>query len=698
MTKDRYKYFRIEVRELLEGLNRSVLELEKGGSSKDCVARILRLAHTLKGAARVVKQTAIANLAHSIEDVFTEYRERDAEVSQERLNQALGLLDAIAKEVASLDQPQAESTRATVQSVPEEVFETVRVEITEIDKLLEGVSESAVQITALRQETEAVESIQQLAASLLADLAMRPKVEANGTGAAARGTRTRALAEDLYNHIERLDRNLKSGMDQIEAEFAQVRDATNRLRLLPVATIFASLERAVRDAAQSLQKDVVFESFGGDNRLDAHVLAALRDALFHVVRNAVAHGIESPPERTASGKPPQGRVELRVERRGSRVAVICRDDGRGVDLEAVRQAAVRRGLVASSQAASLGLDEAVRIILKGGVTTSHAVDDVSGRGIGLDVVRETAARLKGEVKIVSGQGTGTTVELCVPVSRSSLAALEVDAGGAVASLPLDAVRQILRVTEREIVRSAQKESIVYEGKAIPFLTLTRALHKKPNANRGRQAWSAIVLEASEGTVAIGVDRLVGMSNVVVRSLPSLAEADQVIAGASLDAQGNPQLVLDPEGLVAMAFLGGMPNPAEASAKQSPVLVIDDSLTTRMLEQTILESAGYEVDIATSGEEGLAKARDKQYGLFLVDVEMPGIDGFEFVSRTQADVLLRDVPAILVTSRNAPEDRRRGELAGARGYVVKGEFDQGYLLQKIRELIGIQHGEDTSARS
>ena len=687
MTKDRYKYFRIEVRELLEGLNRGVLELEKGGPSKDLVARILRLAHTLKGAARVVKQTAIADLAHSIEDVFTEHRERDAQVSQEHLNQALGLLDAIAKEVASLDHPQTESTRDTAQAAPEEVFETVRVEIAEIDKLLEGVSESAVQITALRQETEAVEHVQQLAATLLDDLAMRPKIEANGIGATVRSTRTRALVEDLHNHIERLGRNLKSALDQIEAEGAQVRDAANRLRLLPVATIFASLERAVRDAAQSLQKNVVFESFGGDNRLDAHVLAALRDALFHVVRNAVAHGIESPPERTASGKPPQGRVELRVERRGSRVAIICRDDGRGVDLEAVRQAAVHRGLMAPSQAASLGLDEAVRIILKGGVTTSHTVDDVSGRGIGLDVVRETAARLKGEVKIVSGHGTGTTVELCVPVSRSSLAALEVDAGGAMASLPLDAVRQILRVTEREIVRSSQKESIVYEGKAIPFLHLTRALHKKPGAASGRQVWSAIVLEASSGTVAIGVDRLVGMSNVVVRPLPSLAQADQVIAGASLDAQGNPQLMLDPEGLVAMAFLGGMSAPMEASKKQAPVLVIDDSLTTRMLEQSILESAGFEVDLATSGEEGLARARDKQYSLFLVDVEMPGIDGFEFISRTQADTHLRNVPAVLVTSLNAPEDRRRGEQAGARGYVVKGEFDQGHLLQMIRKLIG-----------
>jgi two-component system chemotaxis sensor kinase CheA len=279
------------------------------------------------------------------------------------------------------------------------------------------------------------------------------------------------------------------------------------------------------------------------------------------------------------------------------------------------------------------------------------------------------------------------VEILVPVSLSSLTALEVDAGGTVAALPLDAVRQILRIADHDIVRSAEKESIVHDGKVIPFMTLTRALRTKTDADRKRRAWSAIVLEASSGAAAIGVDRLLGTTSVVVRPLPALVEAEPVVAGASLDAEGNPQLVLDPEGLVATACLGRVPVPKTDSEKRTSVLVIDDSLTTRMLEQNILESAGYEVDMATSGEEGLVKAREKQYGLFLVDVEMPGIDGFEFVSRTQADTVLRTVPSILVTSRSAVEDRRRGEQAGARAYIVKGEFDQGHLLQTIRELIG-----------
>ena len=686
-NKDKYKYFRIEARELLEGLNQSVLELERGSRGKDLVGRVLRLAHTLKGASRVVKQPGIAELAHSIEDAFADCREEPDAVSQERINQVLGMLDAAAAQVAALDLPSAQAAGEPPRPAVEEFSETVRVEIEEADRLLEGVSEAAVQITALRREAATIERARQLAGNLLENLALRTKIETNGSGSMAVSMKAQALAEELGSHLEQIERGLMAGIDQVEAEFEQVRDAANRLRLLPASTVFPSLERAVRDAAQALQKKVLFESSGGDSRLDTHVLAAIRDALLHVVRNAVAHGIESEPGRIAASKPIQGRVELRVERRGNRVAFICRDDGCGIDVEAVRRVAVRRGLVAPSDAASLGLEEVVRIIMKGGVSTSSIVDEVSGRGIGLDVVRETAARLKGEVTVRSERGRGTSLEILVPVSLSSLTALEVDAGGMVASLPLDAVRQILRIADHEIARSADKESIVHDGKLIPFIALTRALRTKTDVNRKRKAWSAIVLQASSGAAAIGVDRLLGTTSVVVRPLPALAAAEPVVAGASLDAEGNPQLVLDPEGLVATACLGGAPVLEMDSAKRASVLVIDDSLTTRMLEQNILESAGYEVDLATSGEEGFVKAREKPYDLFLVDVEMPGIDGFEFVSRAQADTALRAVPAILVTSRSAMEDRRRGEQAGARAYIVKGEFDQGYLLRTIRELIG-----------
>jgi two-component system chemotaxis sensor kinase CheA len=455
----------------------------------------------------------------------------------------------------------------------------------------------------------------------------------------------------------------------------------------------------VRDAAQTLGKRVAFEACGGEVRLDANMLASLRDALMHVVRNAVAHGVETEAERVALGKPPTGQVRLEVLQRGSRVAFVCTDDGRGIDVEAVRTAAVARGLLPAAAAKSLPADQVIALLGSvgaGGLTTSNDVTELSGRGIGLDVVRATLSRLKGEMSIRTEPGRGATIEVQVPVSIAALQGLVVEAAGARVAIPLDAIRQTLRVRDAEVARSAQGDSILHAGKVIPFLPLERMLWRLgstgPNCgNSGNPGiWSAVVVQAGDRRVALGVDRLLGAANIVMRALPGVVEADPVVAGASLDAEGNPQLVLDPAGLVAAAERGRAETSnaaARAEPQRAPVLVIDDSLTTRMLEQSILESAGYQVELAVSAEEALTKARDHRYSLFIVDVEMPGMDGFEFVAQTRSDAALRDIPAILVTSRDAVEDRRRGQQVGANAYIVKGEFDQGQLLQTIRTLIG-----------
>lgn len=687
MPQDQYKYFRIEARELLEGLGQGVLELERGENKKEVVARLLRIAHTLKGASRVVKQPVIAEIAHGIEEAFAPYRDGRETVPKECTSQVLGLLDAITEKLASLDEPGAKLDKEKTRPGSEDAVESVRVEVEEMDTVLGGLAEAFVQLRMVRRQLEHLEAARQLAGNLLESIVLERKAETNGGRWIGNVTKTRAIAEDLHASLQRLGRNVATGFDQVEAELAQVRDATNRLRLLPAATVFPSLERAVRDAAQSLQKEVVFESFGGGNRLDAHVLTALRGALLHVVRNAVAHGIEPRQDRLAAKKAAAGRVEIRVEQRGTRVVFLCRDDGRGIDVDAVRRVAIRNGLVTASQASSLGLEEAVKIIMRSGITTTRTADEISGRGIGLDVVQETVAHLNGDVSIHSHLGKGTTLEISVPVSLSSLPALEVDAGGMVAALPLDAVKRTLRLADSDIARSAERDSIVFEGKVVPFLSLPRAVREKGAAERKRLFWSAIIIEGRSGTAAVGVDRLLGTASVVVSPLPPLAVADAIVAGTSLNEEGDPQLILDPDEIVAGANQGRGTFAEEPAAKCAPVLIIDDSLTTRMLEQSILESAGYEVEVATSGEEGLEKARTKHYGLFLVDVEMPGMDGFEFVSRTQADARLSAVPSILVTSRNSMEDRRRGEQAGARAYIVKGEFDQSYLLRMTREVFG-----------
>lgn len=667
MAKDPYKYFRIEARELIDGLVQGVLELEKGSTKPEVYAGLLRLAHTLKGAARVVKQPAIAEIAHGIEEVLGAQRATEQPLDKAKASELLASLDQASALLRKLD-PEAPAKSASIVS-EDEPLETLRVDIKKMDALVRTVTHTTAHVGSLRREVRNAERLRDTSRLIAEQLP-------------STAGRARALVDSLRGEVEALVRTLTSSVERLEAGVADIEDVTHGLRLIPAHTVFPLLERTVRDASQELSKDVAFEARGGDVRLDAQVLASIRDALMHVVRNAVTHGIEPEKTRVAAGKPGRGQVVLTVERRGGRVAFVCRDDGGGVNVDAVRRIAVSRGLLSASASA----DEVLRLLAAGGISTAGSVTELSGRGIGLDVLRATTSQLKGESTIASDAGRGTTFELTVPMSIASMQGLVVEVGGVAAAIPLDSVRRTLRIAEADIARTAGSGSILHEGKVIPFVPLDRALKSSsPKAGR-RRMWSAVVLESEGRGVAVGVDRLLGMTSVVMRALPDMVGADPVIAGATLDADGNPQLVLDPAGLVRSSeqTLGDVTG--KDAAPRAPILVIDDSLTTRMLEQSILESAGYQVELATSAEEGLAKARTKRYSLFIVDVEMPGMDGFGFVAATQADPTLRDTAAILVTSRNAPEDKRRGAQVGARAYVVKGEFDQGHLLAAIQRLI------------
>jgi two-component system chemotaxis sensor kinase CheA len=326
----------------------------------------------------------------------------------------------------------------------------------------------------------------------------------------------------------------------------------------------------------------------------------------------------------------------------------------------------------------------LRLLLKGGISTSQTVTDLAGRGIGLDVVREAAERLGGTVTARTEAGAGTTVELVVPLSIASFHALIVEVLGRSVAIPLDAVRGAVRLVHDEIVRTEQHASVLFDGRMIPLGSLRQTLVPASPPLRA-PVYAAVVVQGRAGVAAFSVDRIVGTAQIVMRPLPALAVATAVVAGAALDAVGDPQLILDPDSLVDAAQREGE-RAVDVATPPLPVLVVDDSLTTRMLEQSILESAGYDVDVAASGEEALEKARAARYALFLVDVEMPGMDGFTFIERIRADPGLRHIPAILVTSRNAPEDRQRGHDAGAQGYMVKSEFAQSVLLEQIRALV------------
>jgi two-component system chemotaxis sensor kinase CheA len=302
------------------------------------------------------------------------------------------------------------------------------------------------------------------------------------------------------------------------------------------------------------------------------------------------------------------------------------------------------------------------------------------------VARDVADQLGGDVSVRTEAGRGAAIELVLPLALLSLHGLIVEAAGTVATVPLDTVSTCVRLPPEQATAAAVTGKLAHDGRAVLFLPLAGALYAGTAVPEGGGPTVAVIVGHDGDAVAVGVDRLAGTSTLVVRPLPDLAPAAPVIGGVSMDLDGNPRLVLDVPGLIAEASrVGGGVAPAEP-VRQLPILVVDDSLTTRMLERSILESAGYEVDLAASGEEGLEKAHSREYGLFLTDIDMPGIDGFTFVAQTRADPRLSGVPAILVSSRASAEDRQRGADAGASAYVVKGEFNQEDLLAHIRRLV------------
>lgn len=667
-AKDPLRYFRVEAREISEELGRGALQLEKAVSA-ELVQRLMRLAHTLKGAASVVKQREIAAETHALEDALVPLRDG----KPGSIEAIIAHTDTIAAQVTALTPAPAATAAPRAPGAPmDEPFSMLRADVAEMDGVLDGISEASVQVRGFRRTIGLAEEARHLA-ELIADRV----APAGRTGIADRvaAEKTRQFAEDLRGLAAQLEQELKTGVDQSERELESARTAAERLRLLPCSAAFASLERSVRDAAQAMGKAAMLTLKGGDVRLDAQVLGLVQRALIQLLRNAVAHGLETPAARLAAGKAEAGHITIEVVRRGTRVAFICADDGAGIDLDAVRRA--------SGASAALGDAGLVDLLLKGGVSTSGTVTEAAGRGVGLDVVREIAAKLDGTVTARTQPGRGTSIELLVPVSLAALDALLVESDDSVSAIPLAAVRNTIRLAPGDVTRGPGGESIVHDGKVIGFAPLARSMG---GAGRTAVMQSAVIVASGATFAAIGVERLQGASNVIVRPVPPLAFANAVVAGLYLDARGVPQPVLDADALVQSLGAGAgalEPEPERAL----PILVIDDSLTTRVLEQSILESAGYEVDLAIHAEEGIEKARLRHYGLFLVDVEMPGMDGFTFVERTRADPELGKTPAILVTSRNAPEDRQRGIDAGARGYIVKSEFDQREVLDLIRGLIG-----------
>jgi two-component system chemotaxis sensor kinase CheA len=445
------------------------------------------------------------------------------------------------------------------------------------------------------------------------------------------------------------------------------------MRMLPLSSIVGSLRRAARDAARSAGKEIELVHTRADTELDRALLEELPDQLVHVLRNAIDHGIESPPERERAGKPPCGRIELSAVQREGVVEITISDDGRGVSTELL--ARVGDGTTLADLLASPGL------------STASKVSDLSGRGVGLDSVKRYLEARRGRLDVDSTPGNGTRVTLALPLTLALLDVLLFHRGANVFGLPLSSVEEALLVESR--LTLAGRESIDVRGQAVPLVDLADLIGADAPAPGPKPP--AIVIAAGGRRLAVACDRLIGEEDVVLKPLESPLSNVRGYLGTAVLGDGSIALVLDPLELVRGTDRPRRARPTADDAtltSRSKVLVVEDSFTVRELQRSVLEAAGYDVATAENGRLALEHLHaDPDVGLVVTDLEMPELDGLELTAAIRSDPHHASLPVVIVTSLGGDDDRQRGVDAGADAYVVKSAYDQQALLATVRRLVG-----------
>lgn len=496
---------------------------------------------------------------------------------------------------------------------------------------------------------------------------------------------TRAHLAALARHYADDALHLSLAIDELEEEIM-------RMRMLPLSTITAPFGRMVRDLARAAGKEAVLEIEGSDTELDKQVLEQIKDPLIHMLRNALDHGIEPPDEREAAGKPRSGKITLRAGQQGPSVIVQVSDDGAGLDLPALRQALARRSY---PDAEALTEAELRELIFSAGVSTSPLITDISGRGIGLSVVRRNVEALQGRVEVEHQRGQGTTFTLTLPLTLTSARGLLVRAAGQTFALPLNTVEYIRAVGQEDVFSLEGQQAIRHNGRPVTLVRLDDVLELPRCPAPAEDEHTPVVVVAAERTVAFAVDELVGEQDMVIKGLGKQLQRVGGIAGATVLGSGEVVLILNAADLIKLALRGKYrsifearePSAAEQAPPRRRILVVDDSITTRTLEKNILEAAGYEVELATDGQEALSLMTSHSLpDLVVSDILMPHMNGFELTERIKRDERMAAVPVILVSSLSSPGDKVRGIEAGADAYIAKGQFDQQNLLETIEQLI------------
>ncbi|MEH2326506.1 MAG: hybrid sensor histidine kinase/response regulator [Nostoc sp.] len=494
--------------------------------------------------------------------------------------------------------------------------------------------------------------------------------------------------EELGYLVKTLQSSLSEDTTRLEQLSSDLEEGIRTLRLLPFATIFNLFPRMVRDLAQQQGKLVKLILEGKDTLADKRLLEEMKDPLMHILRNAIDHGIEPPQERERLGKPTTATIRLRAYQTPTNIVLEISDDGRGLDGDKIKQIAVKRGICGEEESAAMTPSQIQALIFAPGFSTAPLVTEVSGRGVGLDVVQTNVEKLKGTIEVESFSGLGCTLRVNLGITLATAHVLIVQVNQMPYAIPVEFVQTVCSIKSEEIFPLEGRDTIIRDSQPISIVQLADLLELPPMISGLTQetALSCIILQVGQAQLGVVVDALVDEQDVVIKPQSQLLKRVRNVSGATILGTGDVCMVLNPQDLVKSARSHSISSTHQVAPTKPTILLVEDSIATRTQEKRILETAGYQVITAVDGLDGLNKLRSHTIDAVVSDVQMPNLDGLGLTAQIRQNQEYSELPIILVSSLASDEDKRRGAEAGANAYIIKGSFNQEALLSTLKRLV------------
>ena len=751
MPIDKEKYVGKYIDEGLENITlieTLIFDIRDGISVEDDLSTLLRSLHTLKGSSRMLEFRQIEELSHCMESVFAAFREQRIGLSDNAVKLIVDSLDLLkdgflkiketkndsiditeyVKNLSLLSSnedysiPKKENNRET-ENIPEAIAGEMHLtnkitdkeannekpqsqKETKKDTKTESIRLSLDKINGIIKSIASLQTLEISAKSISQDSVLLNKLIKEYSKIIKDNFKQEPAQSAVFRKLERLSEKLNSSLKNYSLDAGNhirgAYDSVISLRTLPISTIFDSYPRFVYKVSEELGKKVHLVIEGKENEIDKNIIEALSEVFMHMARNAVDHGIETPQERINAGKNEVGRLSIICSRESGSMKIVISDDGRGLNLEKIKAKAIKEGLVPHGAEETLTKEELTNFIFQSGFSTSGGVSSISGRGVGMNVVRDTVENLKGSITVESNPGEGTSFTIMVPLSIAALMGFPVECGGMKFIIPSTFVDNILLINREDIITIVDRPEIKYNDRIIKLYYLSQILQIKTNSVNSMDSIFVVIIRSYEEVAALAVDNIDSMRSVILKTMPSFLEKMNVFSGIVLNEDYEMLSVLHIPAILKYAkrikTIDIKKRNIEFEKLRKTILVVDDSLPTREIEKEILQSEGFMVDTAGDGAQAFKAAKSKRYDLICTDLNMPVMDGFMLIENLKKHDELSSIPVIVISSKEDEEDQKRAHRLGASKYIVKNSFNNHNLIEAVHSLIGSLHSEIETGRN